>query len=285
MPPPPAAGLIRIRFAPSGLPAGDRAGGVEQRRVRLVVAVVAGHDRDPEADRQPAGRRLVAHRPDRARRWPDPADPGGLDGLGEAGVLGQEAEPGWSASAPAARAAATTCGMSSRSTAGEPSCSRNHDPDPKAIRRSPDPRGDLAPVRDEQGPDRVDRSVPARRRPAALARPAGPLPVGKRVNRVRRDTPPTTNSPSRQFAAGDPALDGSGRGPDPLGGLARRQLIGHRDAIVAHRRRRDGRRPPLSRDRQACGCRGRETECRTAGNTTRSRHRGRSLPAGSPRRP
>ena len=87
LPPPPAAGLTR---SGKPIPSAARA----RTRVGLSGAVVAGQDRDAERGRQPACGRLVAHRPDRRRRRPDPADPGRLDRLGEVRVLGEEPEAG-----------------------------------------------------------------------------------------------------------------------------------------------------------------------------------------------
>ena len=62
--------------------------------VRLIVAVVAGDDRDAERCGKLPGGGLVTHRPDRRRRRADPADAGVQHGLREGGVLGEEAEAG-----------------------------------------------------------------------------------------------------------------------------------------------------------------------------------------------
>ena len=62
--------------------------------VGLVRGVVAGQRLDAQVRREAPGGRLVAHRPDRAGRRPDPADPAVLDRRGEVGLLGQEAVAG-----------------------------------------------------------------------------------------------------------------------------------------------------------------------------------------------
>ncbi len=204
---------------------GDPSGCFEQRRIGLVVAVVAGHDRNSEAGGEPAGRRLVAHRPDRSRRRPDPADAGSLDGLGEVGVLGQEAKPGVKgigAGCPGRAHDRRAVEQVHRRSGARP----GHDhPDAEGLGRASDPDRDLAPVGDEEGPDWIDLWS----REAFAGRPS----LLVRVNRVRSDTPPATNAPGRERSVGDPALHGPGRGPEALGDLAWRQLIGHRDAIVA----------------------------------------------------
>ncbi len=61
---------------------------------RLILAHVAGGDGHARLDHQLLGRVLQAHGPDRGRRCADPDDAGGHDGLGELGVLGQEAVAG-----------------------------------------------------------------------------------------------------------------------------------------------------------------------------------------------
>ena len=87
LPPPPAAGLTR-----SGNPIRSRRD--HERVVRLVRVVVPGQRRDPEADGQPAGRGLVAHRPDRVGGRSHPPDAGRGHRLGERGMLGKEPETG-----------------------------------------------------------------------------------------------------------------------------------------------------------------------------------------------
>ena len=72
----------------------DRGRLADEGRVVLVRAVVARDDRHAELRGEPARGGLVAHRPDRGRRRPDPADTGRDDRLGEGGVLGEEPEAG-----------------------------------------------------------------------------------------------------------------------------------------------------------------------------------------------
>ena len=59
----------------------------------LVIAQIPRCDRHAGIDHQTLGRVLQPHGPDRGRRGADPYQPLGLDGLGEVGVLGQEAIP------------------------------------------------------------------------------------------------------------------------------------------------------------------------------------------------
>jgi hypothetical protein len=117
---------------------------------------------------------------------------------------------------------------------------RDDHPDAEAIRRPPDPGGDLAPVRNEQGPNRLDRECgrgcsPGSRRGGRLVALRGRILswTCKRVNSVKCDTPATTDPPCREAAESNPTLYRSGCGSNSLGGLSRRQFIGHGDAIVA----------------------------------------------------
>jgi hypothetical protein len=60
----------------------------------------AGDDRDARRLHPRARLRLAPHRRDRLRVGADPDEPGVADGAGERGVLGEEAEPGWTRRAP-----------------------------------------------------------------------------------------------------------------------------------------------------------------------------------------
>ena len=131
----------------------------EERGIGLVRVVVAGQDRDPERGRQAPGRGLVAHRPDRGRRRPDPADPGGDDRLGEVGVLGEEPETGVD------RVGAGVTGRRDHRVDVEQvepvgTVRVGHDRADAEPKAGPgDAAGDLAAVGDEDGADRGDRGV------------------------------------------------------------------------------------------------------------------------------
>ena len=230
LPPPPAAGLTS-----SGKP--TRLGRREQGLVGLVRVVVAGEDRDAERGCQPACGGLVAHRPDRRRRRPDPADPGGerpprrsrrsRPGSRNPGGARPRRRP---AQPPRRR----RC-RAGRAPSG-PSVSGHDRADPEPVAGPRDPRRDLAAVGDEQGPDRRDgrRGSPSRR---AIG--------GDRTRQSRQSRHATSpNAPGGQPAARDPALDGARGGPDPRRSLAWTQFLGHRVAIVAYRPTR--RRQPSS---------------------------------------
>ena len=201
----------------------DALGRLDERCVRLVVIVVAGGHGDAEARRElPAGR-LVAHGPDGFRWWPDPADPGLDHALGEVGVLGEEAE-----------ARVEGVGVS------------------RVERRRPRPRrpgGRRRPGRPCGG---VTARMPSRSQVRAIRVAISPrlamkrIPIGpswavagdlagrlERANRVKRDTPATTNPSGRQRSTGDPALNRPCRRPKPPRDLARAQFVAHRVAIVA----------------------------------------------------
>ena len=171
----------------------------------------------PRLGRELAGRGLVAHRPDRLRRRADPADAGIDDALREVGVLGEE---------PEARVERVGAGRAGRGDHGVGieevdrvgAVGARHDrADPEPVARARDACRDLAAVGDE---DRLDRS----------ATRTGWL---KRANRVKRDTPPTTNASRGQLSTRDPALDGPCGRPEPPRDLARAQFVGHRVASVA----------------------------------------------------
>ena len=134
-------------------------------------------------------------------------------------------KPGWRASAPAARAAATTAAGSSRSRPSGPSVTGMTARMPSRSQVRVIRRGDLAAVRDEDRPDRRR----ARRAPRAVARRG----AVERVNCVKRDTPSPTDATRGQPPARDPALDGPRRRPEPPGDLLRAQLVGHRVVSVA----------------------------------------------------
>ena len=65
-----------------------------ERRVRLVIAGVAGDGRHARRLHQPLRARLVTHRADRRSGWPDEDESGIRDGLRESRVLGEEAIAG-----------------------------------------------------------------------------------------------------------------------------------------------------------------------------------------------
>ena len=77
----------------------DENGEAERRRVALV------EDRHARLARDAPGGELVAARAQGLRRWADEDQARRLDRLCEVGVLGEEAVPGWTASAPEALAA------------------------------------------------------------------------------------------------------------------------------------------------------------------------------------
>ena len=94
---------------------------------------------------------------------------------------------------------------------------RHDRPDPEPVACLRDPCRDLPAVRDEQ---RLDRTV---RLDVRL----------KRANRVKRDTPTTPNTPSRELSARDPALHGPSGRSEPPSDLAWAQFVGHCGASVA----------------------------------------------------
>ena len=209
----------------------------------------------PELHGEPARGGLVAHRPDRGRRRPDPADAGGDDRLGEVGVLGEEPEARVDRVG-AGRPCGRDDGIDREQVDGVGPVGRRDDRgDPEPRLRSGDPGGDLAAVGDEQ-------------RPIARGAIGVSSPVStrvKRANRVIRDTPSTTNPPRRQPAGRDPALDRPRRRPDPArrlaGAVARRACVtrlSHVDLTAHARRRRHAparaaRRRPASAARRAAG--------------------------------
>ena len=166
----------------------DSLGRPDERLVRLVRVVVAGRDRDAEARGELAGGRLVAHRPDGGRWGADPADPGCDHALGEVGVLGEEAE------ARVERVRVRAAGGRDHGVGIEqveglrPVRRRGDRADAEPVAGPCDPGGDLAAVRDEQHVGWDGRASRFDRRHRAL----------ERANRVRRDTPATTDTPRGQ---------------------------------------------------------------------------------------
>ncbi len=133
----------------------DRRCRARQRGVALLVAVVAGHDRDAELRREPSCRALVTHRSNRARRRPDPRDARSLDCLREGRVLRQESEPG----VQRVRAGGHGSG-DNRPDVEEVDRSgaiglRLDDGDAKALGGAPNATDDLAAVRDEEPADAI----------------------------------------------------------------------------------------------------------------------------------
>ena len=144
--------------------------------------------------REPAGGGLVAHRPDRAPRGgPTQRDPGGLDRLRERrrSRRGSRTRDGRHRLR-RATAAATTAAASRRSSALRPSVAGVDGPDAEASAVRADPGGDLAAVRDEQGPDRREAPAPC------AARRAGPRTRLTRQTRhaiARRRVAPAADRP------------------------------------------------------------------------------------------
>ena len=196
----------------------DPLGGERQRRVRLVRVVVPGEDRNPERPCESPCGSLVAHRQDRGRRRTHPGQAGTLDGFGEAGVLGQEAE------ARVDRVSARRQGrvddrVTVEEVQGIGSVGGRRDgvhPEPPAGPR--DAGRDLAAIGDEHG---------ANRPPADFRRGTVSMSPRERVNRVNRDAPTAADASGRQPPTGDPALHGSCRGANPRRGLAWTQLVAH----------------------------------------------------------
>ena len=220
LPPPPAAGLTRIG---KPIAAAPRQGA----GVGLVRVVVARDDRDAERRGQPPRRRLVAHRPDRVGRRPDPAD-GRLRSTAsaKAAFSARKPKPGWTASASAARAAATTA-VDVEQVEGVGAVRRRDD---RRRARAGRPCGGSG-SRSRRGWRRTTAgSRRCRRRAGGV-----PVPVARSnatiASSATRHRPPTP--PCRQRPVLDPALDGPRRRAQPRGDLAGRQFLGHRVAIVA----------------------------------------------------
>ena len=200
----------------------DPGRGSRERLVRLICVVIAGEGRDPQCGRQPTRGRLVTHRTDGVRRRADPADPGHRDALGEIGVLGQEPEarvecvradgPGFLHDRPRIQQ------IQRFRTGGR----WNDRADPEACAGPRDATCDLAAIGDEHGPNRRGRPRRPDRRGHATR-----VQGHERVQRVRRDTPSTTDPSRWQPAARDPALHGARRRSDPRRGLARAQFFAH----------------------------------------------------------
>jgi hypothetical protein len=193
--------------------------------VRLVHLVVPGQHRYAELDRESPGRRLVAHRPDRVGRRPDPDQVGAQDRLGERGRLREEAKS-------RVHGVGTGSNGSGHDRFGVQEIERaravgrrHHPPHAEPVGGTPDPGRDLAAVRDEECPDGGGRRTVGSRLSAAQS--------DERVNRVRCDTPATADAPCREPAGRDPALDGASRGTESGRGLPGAQFLGHRGAIVA----------------------------------------------------
>ena len=220
--------------------AGSRSGrrGVE-RVVRLVGVVVAGRGPGRRA-RPPAG----APRPCRPSRGSRPAAgrPSGsrrrATASAKSAFSARNPNPGGPRRRPPRERPRRPRATSSRSSAPGPSVAGTTARIPSRSQVRADAGRDLAPVGDEERPDR---------RSAATSPASGRWPAHERVNRVSRDTPTATNASRRQPTARDPALDGPRRRPDARGGLARTQFLGHRVAIVAYRA--TGRRPRGGRHR------------------------------------
>ena len=164
-----------------------------QDAVGLSGAVVAGQDRDAERGGQPTRGGLVAHRADGRRWWPDPADPGGLDSLGELGVLGEEPEARMEGVGAGGQGC---CHDGRRDPAGRGRRAvrdRDDRPDPEPIAGAGDPPGDLASVGDEDGSDRRSGARPL----------VGPRRGGANASiasEATRHRPPTRRAGSRPLA-------------------------------------------------------------------------------------
>ena len=146
----------------------------------------------PRAAARPSGSR----RPGRPRRT--------------AALSARNPKPGWSASAPACRAAATTCSTDSRSTASGPSVWGTTARMPEPIGRPRDPRRDLAAIGDEEGADR-------------LVGDPSPRPFAQRTRQSRQLR--HANVPRRAGLAAVPRRSSAGRssssprsGPQPPAG-------------------------------------------------------------------
>ena len=116
-------------------------------------------------------------------------------------------KPGWRASAPAARAAATTATGSSRSRPCGPSVTGMTAPMPsrsqvRVTRRAISPRFAMKTVRMDVG-----------RVAASMRSPCGAANASIASN---SDTPSPTDTTGRKSPVRDPALDGSGRRPSRL---------------------------------------------------------------------
>ena len=128
---------------------------------------------------------------------PDPADPGVHHRVGELGVLGEEPEAGWTASAPAARGRRDDRIDVEQVERRGPVASRADRDDPESAARPADPPGDLAAVCDEHG----DRSALTPHR-----RPDGPdcarldAKNASNATNATRQRPPTRLAGSRPFA-------------------------------------------------------------------------------------
>ena len=128
----------------SGKP--DPAGGRPERRVRLVGAVIAGDDRDPQARGELTGRRLVAEGPDGRRRRSDPADPSLDHSLGELGVLAQEAPSRMDRVGTGRPGRRDDRPRVEKVDVRSPVLARDHGSDTEPIGGPADPGGDLAAV-------------------------------------------------------------------------------------------------------------------------------------------
>ena len=143
----PGRGLDEERVA-------DPSCGVRETRVGLVPAVVPGEDRHAESFGQDPGRGLVAHRSDRRRRRADPAQPGGLDGLGEVGVLGEEAEARVDRVGTRSPGGADDDGDVEEVDRVGPLRGGSDGADAESFARALDANGDLAAIGDEEASDR-----------------------------------------------------------------------------------------------------------------------------------
>ena len=148
-----------------------------QGGVRLVGVVVAGRAPGRRATPRAGGRRPCrpspGSRPAAAR--PSAARPR-RRASAKSAFSARNPNPGWTASAPAARAAATTASMSSRSSASGPSVAGTIAAMPEPVARPRDARRDLAAIRDEQASG------------SAVAPPAPEARRGRRRTRQTRQS-------------------------------------------------------------------------------------------------
>ena len=209
-----------------------RSRGRAERRVRLVAR---RRSRARPGRRASAARRRAAALSPIARiarrRRADPAEPGSRRRLGEAGVLGQEAEAGMhgvGAGGPGGGDDRPDVEQVDRP--GRPRRGRSAAiPSRSAVRRMR--ARDLAAVRDEEGPDRCAAAHPRRHRGSAgpSGRLVGPpcrtnAPITRQSRQTRHasDRQPVEPAADRR----DPALDGPRGRPDARAASARAELAG-----------------------------------------------------------
>jgi hypothetical protein len=159
------AELAGVAHDPHALAAASTRGLDDQRKaevarsprqclVGLVLVVVSGEDRHVESNRDVARRSLVTELPDRGGGRADPADAGCLDRIGEFRVLRQEPIAGMERIRGVCMSRREHRAVVEKIHRWSAILPGNHRSNPEAIRRAPDPRGDLAPIGDEQGLDR-----------------------------------------------------------------------------------------------------------------------------------